>query len=100
MSSNTVRAGISEARARQYQRGGMTNAVMHNRDVETTRKRAVQNHVLLDQAMTRFKLSARAYRRILKVARTIADLEGTEIIRNARLSEAISYQTLNRLLAG
>jgi magnesium chelatase family protein len=78
----------------------MTNAVMHNRDVETTRKRAVQNHVLLDQAMTRFKLSARAYRRILKLARTIADLEGTEIIRNARLSEAISYQTLNRLLAG
>ncbi len=38
----------------------MTNAVMHNRDVETTRKLAVQNHVLLDQAMTRFKLSARA----------------------------------------
>jgi predicted ATPase with chaperone activity len=34
------------------------------------------------------------------VARTIADLEGTEIIRNARLSEAISYRTLNRLLAG
>jgi hypothetical protein len=51
MSSNTVRAGISEARARQTQRGGMTNAVMHNRDVETTRKLAVQNHVLLDQAM-------------------------------------------------
>ena len=78
----------------------MTNAVMHNRDVETTRKLAVQNYVLLDQAMARFKLSARAERRILKVARTIADLEGTEIIRNARLSEAISYRTLNRLLAG
>ncbi len=38
----------------------MTNAVMHNRDVETTRKLAVQNHVLLDQAMTRFKHLARA----------------------------------------
>ncbi|MEE8185789.1 MAG: hypothetical protein V3T96_05310, partial [Thermodesulfobacteriota bacterium] len=51
---------------------------------------------LLETAIDRFGLSARAYTRVLKVARTIADLDGEGSIRTHHLSEAIQYRTLDR----
>jgi magnesium chelatase family protein len=51
---------------------------------------------LLEQAMQHFSLSARAHDRIRKVARTIADLDGSETITSVHLSEAIQYRTLDR----
>jgi magnesium chelatase family protein len=51
---------------------------------------------LLEQAIRKYGLSARAYDRILKVSRTIADLEGEATIREPHLAEAVQYRTLDR----
>ncbi|MGD0283429.1 MAG: ATP-dependent protease, partial [Dissulfurispiraceae bacterium] len=53
-------------------------------------------HSLLDTAMQRLGLSARAYSRILKVARTVADLDSAESIGSSHISEAIQYRMLDR----
>lgn len=51
---------------------------------------------ILEQAMTRFDMSARAYDRILKVARTIADIDGSTKITPVHMHEAVSYRNLDR----
>jgi magnesium chelatase family protein len=55
-----------------------------------------QEKLILDSAMKKLNLSARAYHRILKLARTIADIEDSNNIETAHLSEAISYRGLDR----
>ena len=51
---------------------------------------------ILRRAMTRFDMSARAYDRIIRISRTIADLDGSAAITPAHISEAISYRSLDR----
>lgn len=94
--SKSVRQRVSTARNRQLARCGMTNAQMNNREVETHCQLDSNSEKLLDTAMTRFNLSARAYHRILKVSRTIADLENEEKIEARHLTESLSYRAMDR----
>ncbi len=72
------------------------NGQMSTKQLHTYCQLSEEGKQLLKQAMERLNLSARAYDRILKVSRTIADLEGSENIENDHLAEAINYRSLDR----
>jgi magnesium chelatase family protein len=100
-SSDTIRARVETARASQRQRlngrDSITcNARMGPREIKEFCLLDEECHVLLKMAMTELNLSARAYDRILKVSRTIADLEHCERIQPQHVSEAIGYRNLDR----
>ena len=101
-SSREMKKRIDAARRTQLDRfKGMKiycNAQMSNRHIKKHCQIDEASQKLLEMAIDKFGLSARAYTRILKVARTIADLEGQENIQPAHLSEAIQYRSLDRNL--
>ena len=90
--SVTVRARVVAARARQIERAGKPNAWLSNREVERDCSLDAKGKHLLDRAVERLALSARAYHRTLRVARTIADLAQALRIDTAHLSEAVQYR--------
>lgn len=99
--SAIVRERVLVARQRQNARfkdepGVHCNAQMSSRHVQTYAQLDATGAAMLQQVMQRLDLSARAYERILKVARTIADLAGEEHIQTAHLAEAIGYRNLDR----
>ncbi|GIV23940.1 MAG: YifB family Mg chelatase-like AAA ATPase [Bacteroidia bacterium] len=99
--SATIRERVERARALQLKRFGdipqvYTNAQMPPKVVEEFCRLDEPGRRLLESAMERLQLSARAYDRILKVARTIADLAGSERIRPEHIAEALTYRTLDR----
>ncbi len=94
-SSAAVRERVVAARQRMQLRG-VINSNMTNKAIEKHCLLNDSDQCLLVQAIDRLGLSARAYYRILKVARTIADLAGCEQIQTPHLSEAISYRRLDR----
>jgi magnesium chelatase family protein len=101
--SAQIRERVVAARARQQKRFGgkgkvTCNARMGTKDLKAHCAIDATTLELLKFAMTDLKLSARAYDRILKVARTIADLAGSENIASDHISEAIQYRTLDRQL--
>lgn len=99
-SSATVRTRIIEARKLQLERFSSeaiySNALMKPRHIKKYCRLDSTGQSLLEGAMQRLGLSARAYHRILKVARTIADLDHAEAIASHHLMEAIQYRTLDR----
>ena len=99
--SATIRNRVIKARKIQEKRfanypGIYCNAQMESKLLHLFATPNEQGLKLLRTAMTRLNLSARAYDRILKVARTIADLEGSEQVLPHHLGEAISYRSLDR----
>lgn len=95
-SSVIVRERVLQCRARQLQRAGKANARLSSKEVERDCQPAKAAAQLLETAMARLSLSARAYHRVLKVARTIADLANAEIISSAHVAEAVRYRELDR----
>ena len=96
--SAQVRERVAAARARQLERCGRCNAQIGNRQVEKVCRLSSADQSLLEQAIERLTLSARAYHRILKVARTIADLDAADVIGTPHITEAISYRRLDRMV--
>ncbi|MBL4638550.1 MAG: ATP-binding protein, partial [Proteobacteria bacterium] len=95
-SSAQVRERVSAAKQRQVKRAGKANYLLQGKEIEKHCALQESDYQLLEQAITRLGLSARAYHRILKVARTIADLADSEQIKTSHLSEAISYRRLDK----
>jgi magnesium chelatase family protein len=93
--SAVVRARVAVARGRQLARAGKVNSALSNREAERDCALDARSQALLDRAIERLGLSARAYHRILRVARTIADLAGRARIDAADLSESIQYRRLD-----
>jgi magnesium chelatase family protein len=91
-SSAVVAARVLQARGRQRARGEAINARLLVRELQSYCALERSAESLLDRAMSRLNLSARARHRILKVARTIADLEASDAIRDHHLAEAIQLR--------
>jgi magnesium chelatase family protein len=98
--SAVIRERVMKARRIQIERlggdGSFSNSAMTPKQIREFCALDIQCEELLERAMTRQGLSARAHDRILKVARTIADLEASPTIRPDHLSEAINYRSLDR----
>ena len=99
-SSEEIRARVIGARERQRERfegaGIFSNAQMSPRHIRKHCRIDAECERMLESAMTRQGLSARAYDRILKVSRTVADLDASSEIRPAHLAEAVGYRSLDR----
>jgi magnesium chelatase family protein len=95
-SSDAIRARVIEARARQLARQGKPNAQLSTREIDKHAQPDSAGEQVLKQAISRLGLSARGYHRVLKVARTIADLAGTEALAATHVAEAVQYRRLER----
>jgi magnesium chelatase family protein len=99
--SELIRQRVLEARQIQLNRykktiGVYNNAMMNSEQVKKFCKLDSTGNQIIQKAMERLQLSGRAYERILKVARTIADLEKKEAVETVHLAEAITYRNLDR----
>jgi magnesium chelatase family protein len=95
-SSAAVRERVERSYRRQFDRQGKPNAELAAREVDRHCAPDAAGETLLKQAIVRLNLSARAYHRVLKLARTIADLAGVDTVASSHVAEAIQYRRLDR----
>ncbi|UZE95950.1 YifB family Mg chelatase-like AAA ATPase [Alkalimarinus alittae] len=95
-SSETVRKRVLIARDIQFHRSGKANRELSGTELEEVCKLNDQSRSLLENAMNRLGLSARAFHRVLRVARTIADLQQAEVVSMQHITEALGYRKLDR----
>ncbi|MEM6940141.1 MAG: YifB family Mg chelatase-like AAA ATPase [Pseudomonadota bacterium] len=103
-SSTEVAARVASARERQRQRFGEAPHLRVNADaagdvLDTIATPDAEGRSLLTRVAERFQLSARGYHRVLRVARTIADLDGAESVRRPHVAEAVSFRLANQAVA-
>ena len=92
MPSRRIRQLTEKARTAQLARSGSCNADLADGDLDRFLKTTAAASALLGKAVDRLRLSARAMRRIQRVARTIADLAGAERVDVAEIGEAVGYR--------
>nr|MCU0234975.1 YifB family Mg chelatase-like AAA ATPase [Thermoanaerobaculales bacterium] len=97
--SALVRDRVAAARHRQLERQGLPNAGLTSTDLDERARLDTAGLTLLRRAVDRLRLSARAYHRIIRLALTIADLEGAGSIQAAHVAEAVGYRRLDRGVA-
>ncbi|MCH8536856.1 MAG: ATP-binding protein, partial [Alkalimonas sp.] len=98
-SSQQVRARVLAARLLQLDRQGKANARLSAAEIDQHCPLKSQDAAFLEDTIHHLKLSARSYHKLIKVARTIADLQQQPHIHKAHLMEALSYRALERLLS-
>ncbi|MDH3901211.1 MAG: YifB family Mg chelatase-like AAA ATPase, partial [Gammaproteobacteria bacterium] len=96
--SSVVRERVMRTREIQKYRNNILNSQLNNQQIDDACNLNRSDCLLLQQAMEKLNLSARAYHRILKLARTIADMDAVADIRTQHLTEAINYRKLDRFL--
>ncbi len=99
-SSAEVQERVSRARSLQLDRAGVANHALQGAVLDEVCRLDARGQALMEQATRRLGLSARAYHRVLRVARSIADLSACDQIRCNHLSEAIAYRRLDRSPVG
>jgi magnesium chelatase family protein len=98
-SSAEVRARVITTQERQWNRQNKLNARLENHEIKKFCAIEQNDAVWLEETLIKLGLSIRAWHRLLKVARTIADIQGFEQIKREHLLEALSYRAIDRLLA-
>ena len=96
-SSATVRRRVVRARSLALDRSGACNAALEGEQIEAVCRTSDEGLSLLDEAIERFGLSVRAYHRVLRVSRTIADLAGAGSVGAVHVAEALSLRALEQL---
>jgi magnesium chelatase family protein len=92
-SSAAIRTRVVAARERQLTRDGMLNARLQGRDLRARARLSNTARELLDAALTKLCLTARGHDRVLRVARTIADISEDDSVRAEHLAEALQFRS-------